>query len=113
MNAWTDRARMIESRESASACLFETSMMVFVFGGSNLLNEQMDTIEQYDIDHNKWRLLEVKIMHPVSSFVTHALGKDKVLIMGTHNRTMTNQETGESAVEQLPVKQIMDLSAQC
>ena len=85
--------------------------MAFVFGGSNLLNEQMDSIEQYDIDRNKWRRLEIKIMQPVSSFVTHALGKDKVLIMGTHNRTITDPETGESAVEQLPVKQILDLSA--
>ena len=73
------------AREGASACLFESSMQIFIFGGSNLLNEQMDTIEQYDINNNSWRTLEIKIMYPVSHFVTHALGKDKVLIMGTYN----------------------------
>lgn len=52
LNAWTDRARMTEPREGASACVFETTMQCFVFGGSNLLNEQMDTIEQYDINNN-------------------------------------------------------------
>ena len=75
---------MIEPRESASVVLFESTMMAFIFGGSNLLNEQMDSIEQYDIDYNKWRRLEVRIMHPVNNFITHALGKDKVLIMGTY-----------------------------
>lgn len=34
--AWVARPRMNEPREGASACVFEASLMIFVFGGTNL-----------------------------------------------------------------------------
>jgi len=113
MNAWLDRAQMHEPREGASACLFESSMMIFVFGGANLMNDQMDSIEQYMIDQNKWIKLEIRITFPVSHFITHALGKDKVLIMGTYNLQEVNRDTGAITVDRRPVQEIIDLSAQC
>ena len=44
-NVWVERAPMKLPREGAAACVFETPLQIFVFGGSNMDTERLDSIE--------------------------------------------------------------------
>ncbi len=74
---------MIYNRESSSACVFEEPLQIYIFGGQNIENERLDSIEQYDIVEDKWTLIDIKLSLPMSNMVCHAIGREKVLILGT------------------------------
>ena len=65
----------------------------------------MNSIEQYSIEEDTWKLLEIQIALPVTNFVSHALARDKVLILGTSTKQNFDKYTGELlSEEKRPVK---------
>lgn len=44
-NVCKDLAPMHVKREGAGACIFESALMIFVFGGNNMEEERLKTIE--------------------------------------------------------------------
>ena len=48
----------------------------------NMTDERLDCIEQYDIQKDIWRVLDIKLTYPMAQNICHTLGKDRVLILG-------------------------------
>ena len=44
-NRWIEKAPMIIPREGATSCVFEGPLQIYVFGGANIENDQVDSIE--------------------------------------------------------------------
>ena len=44
-NTFKDLAPMHVKREGAGSCIFESALMIFVFGGNNMEEERLKTIE--------------------------------------------------------------------
>ena len=44
-NVCKDLAPMHVKREGSGACIFESALMIFVFGGNNMEEERLKTIE--------------------------------------------------------------------
>jgi hypothetical protein len=61
----------------------------------NMDNTSLDSIEQYDIADDSWRVLDIKLTYPMTGNLCHALGKDRVLILGCTMDQVQNPKTFE------------------
>jgi hypothetical protein len=110
-NVFTEKRPLFTKREGAGACIFEAALMIFVFGGSNMESERLDTIEQYDIQRDIWYLVEIKMHQAIGFPVCHALGRDKVLILGSVPTETFDGKSGKLLLGKEPAMQVIDLSA--
>jgi Kelch motif len=66
MNKWVSIKNLPTSRNGSSAVIID--QYVFVMGGNSENIGQLDTIEQYFINYDKWDTLRIKLATPVSDF---------------------------------------------
>jgi len=45
----------------------------------------LDTIEKYEIEFDKWRIISVKLTVPIHDLASFYLGKSRVLLLGGNN----------------------------
>jgi hypothetical protein len=60
---------MPTKRNGFSSCIFEASNVIFVFGGMNMEDGLLDSIEKYDIKLDIWYKLQIKLLNPIADFV--------------------------------------------
>lgn len=111
-NVFVEKKQMCKPREGHSACIFEIPSQIYVFGGMNMTDERLDCIEQYDIQRDAWKVLDIRLTYPMSSNICHALGKDRVLILGCSGEQLQNPTTFQYYNKWTPHLQVVDLSAQ-
>lgn len=104
MNKWVFIKNLPTSRNGSSAVIID--QYIFVIGGNSENIGQLDTIEQYFINYDKWDTIRLKLANKVSDFQVYPLfnwsgnpGKDyRVLVLG-----------GNSEDERGPAMEIVDL----
>ena len=111
-NVFIEKKPMNMPREGHSACIFDIPSQIYVFGGMNMENERLDSIEQYDIQKDSWTVLDIKLSHSLAQNICHALGKDRVLILGCTPEQIQNPKTFDYHTKWTPHLQVIDLSAQ-
>lgn len=67
-------------RNGASAISFDK--VIFVFGGNNQDFGSTDTIERYNMEFDKWIIINLKLNSPVHDSIALPVGGFKVLIFG-------------------------------
>ena len=64
--------------------------------------ERLKTIEQYDIHLNIWYIIEITLIEPINYPICHALGRDKVLILGSVPSDKMNETTKKVEIVKHP-----------
>ncbi len=79
-NVWRQISSMNFKRNGASVVTLDK--IIFVFGGNNQTNGSMDTIERYNIEFDRWTILQLHLREPVHDSVAFPVGGRRVLIFG-------------------------------
>ena len=56
--------------------------IIFVFGGNNMTNGSLDTIERYNVEFDRWIVIQLHLREPVHDTVAFPVGGRRVLIFG-------------------------------
>ncbi|CDW80319.1 kelch motif family protein [Stylonychia lemnae] len=114
-NNWIGLPNMIEARNGASCVIFEKCQSIFIFGGANLDQGSLDTIEKFSIATQTWEVINVRLVRPMHDFVCHSIGKNRILILGqpdsiqNQNQNEDHQQSQRSMVQEVEL-QVIDLS---
>jgi len=91
---WTSIAPVQESRYAASSAGLELHNKIFLFGGrSDEYNQMLDSIEQYDVITNTWRIIKLKnigIWSPVEVCATIPISENELLVFGGSDITIND-----------------------
>lgn len=101
-NVWRPISPMIIPKNGAAATFMDTHRLIFVFGGNNANNGSLAQIEKYEIDFDKWSLIDLTLKRPIHDLSVLNLGKERVLVMGGHTDSEISKEV-----------QMLDLSLEC
>lgn len=82
---WKQMGSLIVEREIFAHCVVK-ERFIYVFGGFN--ETHLDTIEKYDIQTNKWRLLSVKMKKCLQNASAVTINDEQIAIIGGYNGTM-------------------------
>ena len=101
-NVWRPISQMNASRNGASAVVFDKHRLIFVFGGNNHKHGSISNIEKYEIDFDKWTIINTQMKAALHDLTVFPLGRDRVLILGGHTNTEPNKDLD-----------LIDLSFEC
>jgi hypothetical protein len=82
---WKAMCNLIVEREIFSHCVVK-DRYIYVFGGFN--DTHLDTIEKYDTQSNKWRLLNVKMKKSLQNSTAVTLNEEQIVLIGGYNGSM-------------------------
>ena len=71
---------MNNKRNGASVVTFDK--IIFVFGGNNQNNGSLDSIERYNLEFDKWTVVNLKLREAIHDTVAFPVGNRRVLIFG-------------------------------
>eukprot|EP00347_Sterkiella_histriomuscorum_P015425 403357073 len=114
-NNWVELPSMQQARNGASCVIFEKYRTIFLFGGANIENGSLDSIEKFSMQTQVWEIINIKLVKPLHDFVCHSIGKNRILILGQPDPVQQNPDQedlqqSQRAVEQDVELQIIDLS---
>mmetsp|Transcript_27916 Transcript_27916/g.26955 ORF Transcript_27916/g.26955 Transcript_27916/m.26955 type:complete len:207 (+) Transcript_27916:898-1518(+) len=101
-NVWRPISSMHLQRNGTGAVIMEQHRLIFVFGGNNTKHGSLQKIEKYEIDFDKWILLDVNLKYGLHDLSVLNVGQERVAIFGGH----TNSEISKEV-------QFLDLSLEC
>ena len=81
---WREIAPMGLQRNGCAAVCVEKWRSIFVFGGNNHFVGSVDRIERYEIDNDKWVMLNIRLLEPALDISCYHLTNGKILIIGGH-----------------------------
>jgi hypothetical protein len=90
-NVWRQISSLTYKRNGASWCFIPDSNWLFVFGGNNREMGSLDSIEKYEIEFDKWKVISVKISNPLHDLTWFYLGSGKVMLLGGNNEDKPSQ----------------------
>lgn len=67
-NVWREIAPLNIARNGASTLLLKHLKFLFVLGGNNKIDGSLDKIERYDLEFDKWLLLDLRLPIPMHDF---------------------------------------------
>jgi hypothetical protein len=73
-----------------------------VFGGNNHKHGSLTKIEKYEVDFDKWSIIDLTLKKAIHDLQLMNIGKERILIFGGH----TNNEPSKDI-------QLIDLSFEC
>jgi hypothetical protein len=76
--------------------------LIFVFGGNNHKYGSISKIEKYEIDFDKWSVIDLHLKKAIHDLQALCLDKERVLIFGGHTNTEPSKDI-----------QLIDLSLEC
>jgi hypothetical protein len=79
---WKFLSFMNFERERFGYCAFK-DRYIYVFGGFN--ENILDSIERYDVIHDKWILLNYKMKRPLQDVTATAIDDNKIVLIGGYN----------------------------
>ena len=80
---WKEIAPLNVAR-NGTGCI-NIGSLIFVFGGNNYKNQgSMSSIEMYEIDLNKWTILDIELQRPIHDMQVIQISRDRVLVCGGH-----------------------------
>lgn len=88
-DVWRPVAQMGLQRNGCSAVSVPGYRALFVFGGNNHYVGNIDRIEKYEVDNDKWILLSLRMMEAALDIYCLHLGKGRIMIMGGHTEKGT------------------------
>ena len=78
-------SEMNVEREIFASCAVD-DQYIFVFGGFNDIH--LDSIERFDVETGKWRLLNIKLSSPLQNSTACYLGNSEIAIIGGYNGSL-------------------------
>ena len=90
------------SRNGTAAVLMDQYRLIFVIGGNNHKHGSLSKIEKYEIDFDKWTIIDVHLRTAIHDLAAINIGKERVLVFGGHTNTDPSKEV-----------QMIDLSFEC
>jgi N-acetylneuraminic acid mutarotase len=91
-NVWRPIASMNLSRNGTAAVILEQYRLIFVFGGNNHKHGSLTKIEKYEIDFDKWSMIDIHLKTAIHDLSALCVVKERVLIFGGHTNTEPNKE---------------------
>jgi N-acetylneuraminic acid mutarotase len=79
-NVWRSIQPMHYKRNGGSVVSFDK--IIFVFGGNNQVQGSLDSIERYNLEFDKWTIINLRLKEPVHDTVAFPVGGRRVLIFG-------------------------------
>ena len=79
-NVWRTISPMCCKRNGASVVAFDK--IIFVFAGNNQVQGSLDSIERYNLEFDKWTIVNLKLKEPVHDIVAFPVGGKRVIIFG-------------------------------
>ena len=86
-NVWRPLCHMNLSRNGTGAVIMDAYRLIFVFGGNNHKHGSLTKIEKYEIDFDKWTILDIHIRKAIHDMQVFNIGRERVLIFGGHTNT--------------------------
>ena len=65
-----------------AAIHFEKFRLIFVFGGNSHKKGSLKAIQKYEIDFDKWSIIELQLKYPVHDMTVLQVTKDSVILFG-------------------------------
>ena len=91
-NVWRPMANMSLSRNGTAAVMLDQYRIIFVIGGNNHKHGSLTKIEKYEIDFDKWSIIDITLKTAIHDLSAVCVGKERVLIFGGHTNTEPNKE---------------------
>ncbi|CAI2382834.1 unnamed protein product [Moneuplotes crassus] len=91
-NVWRQISPLNYKRNGASVCHFSESNCLFIFGGNNREIGSLDSIEKYEVEFDKWTVIQMTLRTGLHDLASVYLGKGKVLILGGNNENGVSTE---------------------
>jgi hypothetical protein len=66
--------------------------LIFVFGGNNHKHGSLTKIEKYEIDFDKWTMIDICLKTAIHDLTALCIGRERVMIFGGHTNTEPNKE---------------------
>lgn len=80
------------ARNGTGAIIFESYRLIFTFGGNNHKHGSLQKIEKYEIDFDKWSIIDVSLKVAIHDLSIFPIGKERVLIFGGHTNNNPSKE---------------------
>lgn len=101
---WRPIASLKIKRAGSSAVVLDN--LIFTFGGSNLEDGALDSIERYMVEYDRWDLIKLRLRQPLQDSICFNLGGARIMIFGGRG------DTGEDAKTHNTFE-IYDLTVEC
>jgi hypothetical protein len=87
-NTWRNISPMHKKKNGASLVVLDR--VIFIFGGNNIKDGSLNTIERYAIEFDKWSHLKIKLKEPIHDTLAFNLGGGRVMIFGGIKNNTSN-----------------------